>query len=504
LSGYKVAAIGMNFSALSRHGAFVAFLILYGAILALQLDHGLASGDGHGIVRTTQALLNSGRIDVSRPPGHPTTEFYLFGAVGWVLQKGFGADFDDKVYLVCQAIGAIATLIVFYDLLCRLGTTRLRALLATICLAFSAQFLLNAVDGEEFNFGLLFLLLAVWFLFVGSTRSNFGRLLLSIFCFALSTGCRPELVFAAIIFPIYCLLNPELGRKYALMSVALSAVAVLMVWLPILLMGIRAPYTAGMNLRESILGGVYRIIFQAFTPPVFLLLCWTLISALRELPRQIASRNLVFAISCTVSVIFLAVFFLHPSKAAHLLVALPFLLLLAVDRSLGLVLALAFFAVLGSLVNIDIFKDRQLVRPYFTAGSYFQAVHQKPYYRLNYLRKLFDQCEDRPAVIIGNAWPWDFEYHVERANLPLHEKDLRGEIKKDLPAFFSNGDHCVFLPPEAVYENALLSEWQRKGYAMKMDAKLYRTLFARYDVRSGASSATANVGDVSFNLFRID
>jgi hypothetical protein len=504
VSGYKIAAIDMSFSALSRHGAFVAFLILYGAILALQFDHGLASGDGHGIVRTTQALLNSGRIDVSRPPGHPTTEFYLFGAIGRVLQKGFGADFDDKIYLVCQAIGALATMIVFYNLVHRLGATRLRALLATICLAFSVQFLLNAVDGEEFNFGLLFLLFAVWLLFVGSNRPNFGRLLLSIFCFALSTGCRPELVFAAIIFPLYCLLNPELGRKYALLSVALSAVAVLMVWLPILLMGIRAPYTAGMNLRESILGGIYRIIFQAFTPLVFLLLCWTLIKALRELPRQIASRNLVFTISCTVSVIFLAVFFLHPSKAAHLLVALPFLLLLAVDRSRGLVLALAFFTVLGSLVNIDIFKDRQLVRPYFTAGSYLQTVHQKPYYRLSYLRKLFDQCEDRPAVIIGNAWPWDFEYHVERASLPLHEKDLHGEIKKDLPAFFSNGDHCVFLPPEAVYENALLSEWRRKGYAMKMDAKLYRTLFARYDVRSSGSSATANVGDVSFNLFRID
>src|SRR5205085_2365300 len=313
-------------------------------------NHGLASGDGHGIVRATQALLNSGRINVSRPPGHPTTEFYLFGAVGWVLQKGFGADFGDKVYLVCQAIGAIATLIVFYNLLCRLGTTRLRAFLATICLAFSAQFLLNAVDGEEFNFGLLFLLLAVRFLVVPSNSPNFGLLLLSIFCFALCTGCRPELVFAVIIFPVYCLLNPELGRKYALLSVALSAIAVLMVWLPILLMGIRAPYTAGMNLRESILGGVYRIIFQAFTLPIFLLLCWTLISALRELPRQIASRNLVFTISCTISVIFLAVFFLHPSKAAHLLVTMPFLLLLAFDRSLGLVLALAFFTLLGAVV----------------------------------------------------------------------------------------------------------------------------------------------------------
>src|SRR5205085_1501257 len=107
------------------------------------------------------------------------------------------------------------------------------------------------------------------------------------FSFALATGCRPELVFAVIIFPIYCLLNPDLGWKYALFSVALAGIAVVIVWLPILLMGIRAPYTAGMNLRESILGGVYRIVFQAFTPPAFLLLCWTLIAALREWRHQI-------------------------------------------------------------------------------------------------------------------------------------------------------------------------------------------------------------------------
>ena len=494
----------MNFSALSRHGAFVVLLLFYGAILALQFNHGLARGDGHGIVRATQALLNRGQLDVSRPPGHPTTEFYLFGATGWILQKVFGVEFDDIVYLVCQAAGALATLIIFYNLLCHLGATRVRALLAAICLAFSTQFLFNAVDGEEFNFGLLFLLVAVRFLIVRPGTPNFTRLSLSIFCFALATGCRPELVFAAIIFPIYCLLNSKLGWKYVFINVALTGMAVVIVWLPVLPLGIRAPYTAGMNLRESILGGVYRIIFQAFTPPVFLLLCWVLITAVRDLRKQMESKNFVFTMSCVVPLIFLAVFFLHPSKAAHLLVALPFLLLLAVRRSPVLLLSLTFFTLLGAVVTIDIFKDRQLTRPFFVSGSYFQAVLQKPYYRLNYLRKLFDQCQDRPAVIIGNAWPWDFEYHVEHVNLPLHEKDFHGEIKKGIPAFLSSGDHCIFLPPEAAYENALLAEWQRKGYAMKMDAKLYRTLFARYDVRSAISSATADVGEVSFTLFRIE
>src|SRR5258708_22729482 len=117
-----------------------------------------------------------------------------------------------------------------------------------------------------------------------------------------------------------------------------------------------------MNWGELILGGVCGISFQVFAPAVFLLLCWTLITALRDWPRQIQSRNFPFTISCIVPITFLAVFFLHPSKAAHLLVALPFLLMLAVDRSLALVLALAFFTLLGAVVNIVIFNDLQLTR----------------------------------------------------------------------------------------------------------------------------------------------
>ena len=141
------------------------------------------------------------------------------------------------------------------------------------------------------------------------------------------------------------------------------------------------------------------------------------------------------------------------------------------------------------------------MNPFLTRGTYFQAIEQKPYYKLTYLRTLSEQCESRPAVIVGNAWPWDFEYHIERENFSAREKDLHGQIKRDLPAFFSSGEHCVFLSPEAAYETALLKEWQRKGYALKMDAKLYRTLFARYDFRTALSSTTVEVSEVPFALF---
>src|SRR6266404_5296639 len=203
-----------------------------------QIDHGLASGDGHGIVRSVQTLLDNGQIDVSRPPGHPTTELYLFGGIGWILLKIFGVEFSDNVYLVVQAIAALATLIVFYEMLLRIGANRVRAVLATICLACSAQFLFNALDGEGFDFGLLFLLISARLLL---PPVNGRRLSLSIFCFALATGCRPELVFAAIIFPLCCLLDSKLGWKCALASIGVLALSILVVWFPVVLVGIRAP-----------------------------------------------------------------------------------------------------------------------------------------------------------------------------------------------------------------------------------------------------------------------
>jgi hypothetical protein len=487
---------------LSRHGAIILVLVVFATILGFQIDHGLASGDGHGIVRTVQTLLSSGKIDVSRPPGHPTTELYLFGAAGWILFSAFGIEFGDQIYLVCQALAALATLIVFYELLLRIGATRVRAVLATICLACSAQFLFNALDGEEFNFGILFLLIS--FRLLIPAPASVVRLSLSIFSFALATGCRPELVFAAIIFPIYCLLDVRLGWKYVAVAIFLCALSTLIVWSPILMTQVRAPYPSGMNLWASLFGAGYKLAFQSFGLPVFLLLIWILAASLMEVKPAFGRsfpENFVFIVSCLVPLIFFAVFFYYATKAAFVLVALPFLLLLAVQRSVILVSALTAATVASLFVAIDVFKDRQLTRPFLIPGSYFQAVEQKPYYKLDYLRKLSAQCENRPAVIIGNAWPWDFEYHIERNNFAAREQDLHGEIKRDLPTFFANGEHCVFMSPEAAYETALLKEWQQKGYAMKMDATFYRTLFARYDVHSALTTTTADVSGVPFALF---
>ncbi len=499
----------MNFPAarLLRHWLFLSVLALYGAVLLSQLNDGLASGDAHGIVRTMQALVENHRFEVSRPPGHPTTEFYLFGAAAWILKQGFGHKFDDQTYLVFQSLAALATLVVFYELLCRLGTRRWRASLAAVCLAFSAQYFSNAIDGEEFDFALLFLLVSVRLLILPPDSASTGRRLpLSIFCFALATGCRPEIVFAGLIFPVYCLLHPKLGWKSAIATLPIQAAAIFLIWLPVIFIGVRPPYTAGMNLRESILGGGYRLIFQCFTPPVFLLLCWILIRALRDWRKRVHDSfpsNFVFVASCLVAVIFFVVFFRHASKAAHVLVVVPFLLLLAVELPSILLLSLTAATLIGCFVSIDIFRDRQLVRPFLVPGSYFQAVYQKPHYKLAYLRELPHQCEDRPTVIIANAAPWDFEYHLARGNFSAREKILTDAIKPDLPAFFPReNDTCVLLPRDGACETRLLENWKSKGYSFKMDALLYRTLFARYNVTASLTNS-ASLGDISFSLFSI-
>jgi hypothetical protein len=158
---------------------------------------------------------------------------------------------------------------------------------------------------------------------------------------------------------------------------------------------------------------------------------------------------------------------------------------------------------IGCFVSIDIFQDRQLVRPFLVPGSYFQAVSQKPYYKLAYLRELPRQCDDRPTVIIANAAPWDVEYHLARGNFSAREEILTNGIKPELPAFFPReNDTCILLPRDGAYEMRLLENWMSKGYSFKMDALLYRTLFARYNVTTSLTNS-ASLGDISFSLFSI-
>jgi hypothetical protein len=206
-----------------------------------------------------------------------------------------------------------------------------------------------------------------------------------------------------------------------------------------------------------------------------------------------------------IPLIFFVVFFYYATKPAYVLVALPFVLFLVVRRSITFVVLLIAATVAGLFIDVDIFKDRQLVHPFLIPGVYFRAIYEKPYYKLHYIVGLSDQCETGPAVIIGSAWPWDFEYHIACGAFAADEESFDGKIQSKLSAFRPRkSPQCILLPPEAAYEIALLRDFREKGFAIKMDTLVYRTIFGRYDVTSRQTKSNVLIDDISVDLVRVN
>lgn len=452
-----------------------AFIVAYFAVCLSQINHGMASLDAHGIIRVVQTLIENHKIDISRPPGHPTTEFYIFGAIGWLLHL-FGHAFTERVYLLGQAVTAAATLVLFYELLRRMNVRSWPACLVVICLGFSAQFFANAIDGEEFIYALFFVLAATRFLIAEPPR-----LFMSILAFAIATGCRPEIIFAAVIYPIY-FACARTDRRRVIFAIAALALALAVMWLPVLITGVHAPYNENMNLKQALLVGGYKLIFQCFGIAVFGLLLVVLARACLQLRKRWPAafpKNLFTAFACILPLLFFTLFFRYPTKSAYVLAALPFLLIVATE-SRPLLLAIAVFSAIELSVKIDIFKDRQLTAPFLTCGSGIAAIEQKPFYRLEYLRAAGVQCGKEQTLVIADAAPWDFEYHIRRGTFPAEEK--RDALQK-IPAFIPrDASGCVMMPRDAAYVREMIENWRAHGYKVKMDAALYRTAFGRYDI----------------------
>jgi hypothetical protein len=497
------------------HCVFAVFLVTYAAVLAYQLGHGLASLDAHAIVKVTREHVDQHHLEVSRPPGHPTTEVYLFPAVAWVLRHGFNVGFDDRIYLVSQGIAGIAALGVFYALLLRMGTQPWSAVLASICLGLSPQFFFNSVDGEEFVLAIFFLTLSFYFLIGGGhSASSSGRMFAAICLFALATGCRPEVIFAGFLFPLYAVMDPKSDWRKALNILVIEVLAVAAVWLPIMLIGLRLPYTSGMNFSESILGGIYRLAFQCFTLPVFALICWVLVRSFLEWRRATDQRfpeNFIFIACCLTPVVFFVALFFHASKPSHALFALPLVLILVIRRSAGLLIAWTVAAMVGFFVTVDIFIERQLGRPHLASGSYFAATRQKPFYKLDYLQKILQQCGASPTAVIADVWRWDIEYHIAREAFAANE-----QVYRDVPVFVVAStagrrdtgqrpmppQNCLLLPRDGALHPDLVEDFAARGYRLKMDATLYRTLFSRYDVIT-PGARKGRIGNTNVELFPI-
>jgi hypothetical protein len=487
-----------------RHWLFLVVIAGYSFLAIPQLNHGLATLDSHGVVATIRNLADFHHVTLSHPPGHPTTEIYLYGAISLVLRGVFDKPFTDTIYMWLQFSVGIATACVFYEWLCRLKLSFCRAAGAVCCLVFSGQFLLNTIDGEEFVVAILFLLAAFRVLSIGEhERVSLIRIYISMLCFALAVGCRAELLPTGVIYPIFFYSRPELGFKRYIKALPVQIGLVTLVWLPtVLSIGIVPPYPSHLTWKLAVLGGVYKLIFQCFTLPVFVLFCWTLVSEAKKMKSDLIEpfpMNFILPASWVIGAMYPFLFFGFALKPAYVFVIVPFCLLLAARQSQVLLISLAVCTLVGLFINVDIFRDRRLTGLHLKPGVYFETTRQKPFYRLPYLRGLSKQCGENPIAVIGDVYMWDVDYNVARGSFQAEKRIIEDKNAK-VAVFSIPQSHCLLLTVDAPYHPALLQKLRLQGFSIMMDRMLYRRQFERYNVHSTVND-TATIMGVPVTLF---
>lgn len=480
-----------------RHWPAAAVIALFATFAVWSLPHGLGSVDGHGIVATVNQLVERHSVGVSRPPGHPTHEFYLLGGVAWLL-RSIGHPFGPTAFLVFQGVVAVAVAIIFYEWLLRLGILPLRAACGVFCLLASPQFLKQAADGEEFLTALLFLLLAVRVLSPYASDFRPWRIYGSIALFVAATGCRPELALFGLLNYIVFARYHRLGTTRVLAGLAVAALAFAIVWAPVLgSVGIVPPYDDGVDARHRLALWGYKLLFQAFGLPVALIFFGILAAALLRcrVRTESAVRDFDGAIAPWIAALYCVAFCAYPTKPAFLLVALPFLILLGLRSNRSLCLLLVLATAVDCCVGIDIVRDRRIGPPSLVPGAIRQAVAGKPCHRIGYLVQLV--AKSRPqTVVIGDAWSWDYAYAVERGKIAI--RSSAPNFAPEALVLDSDGTRLL-LPRDYISDQPLLRRLRDRGFVLVMDRLLWRTIHARYELSSG-NADLVSIEDVPVRL----
>jgi hypothetical protein len=494
-----------RFARLASHGWAIAVLLGFTALVLPTVGDGTGSFDSHDIIRSVRGLLDRHEIIISRPPGHPVSEIYLLGSAGWLLEHAFGGRFAETAFLSLQWLAAVITGAIFYGWLVRGSGSRLGATLALICLLLSPQFFQQTVDGDEFIFGLLFLLGAVSLLdLAGGSVPRWGRLTGSIVLFALATGCRPEFVLCgAVLFPLQLILWRIRDWRTWVGTAGAVIVVVTIVWLPILLShGLPKPLDMGLTLKDAILAWGYKLVFVCFGFPTSLALLATLLAVghvvyHRRDPARPGDPTASIAM-LLLALLFVGVFVFLPGKPAYALSSLPFLLWLTARWLRPAVLVgLAALTLANACVGIDVFVGRKLSAPYLTPGAVASALGGKAAHQLPYLQGLVKVPVGPKSAVLGGAWSWACAYHAERGGFPATAHPL--PIDGPTPyALHGSPDH-LFLPRESIWWTNQIHQLHLAGYEIVVDRLVWRTVYARYAVNQTVGD-TATIGDTPVRL----
>jgi len=450
---------------------------------------GISSQDAHGIIRVVNEQVQSGTIQVSRPPGHPLNEYWVLPNVVRLMHLGGGGPaLTPFGYSLYQLAGGLICLGFFWLLLGQFSISPARRLLATACLAFSPNFLITSSEGEEFNWGMACVfaaLLVLTRLSTGATKSPLAGWFLSVAFAVAASGYRVEYGGVALLAVFVTLLFSDQSWPRRIGLGVFACGLFLLIWMPVLLhQGVSPPYDNPLSILTRIAVGVYKIAFQSFGVVPFVIALTFLFQArgaFRILPPF--RQNLLGYWALWLVVIFFCLFFLYPTKILVVLPGVAFLILLGAayaERWTWSVFVLGCMAL--QLVHVDCFDNRQWVGPIVRPGLWAQDQVAKP----AAMRPRIDAGDQIAStgrhVVIVNVWAWSLDWQKQNAGwagVPDPESTYEGWFES-----YNFGPGMVASRSILDNHSKLLAAYVSQGYDLWVDKGLYRERYMRYNLNA--------------------
>ncbi|MCL4503724.1 MAG: hypothetical protein M1438_18000 [Deltaproteobacteria bacterium] len=468
---------------------FLVILSIYAAFTAPFLSSGLISNDSHGVINCVNNLVNYGNYVPSRPPGHPSSEIYLFLPLSLFLKGAFNRPFDWFTYNCIQYIGGIFTLLIFFILMKKLTADRIRVAFGSLTLALSTGYLCNSIDGGEFIFSLGCFLAAIYLVIKPPKIAAKGSYSIWVpILLALGTGFRPELILSVgCFYAILFYLQPY--KKVFLKNLFLQSIFILLVWLPVLWGGRRMqpPFALEQNFLARFVSVTYKIFFSAFSLPVFIVLCFIFYLGVRKLydDRQTLQPSNLFIIYLSISAIVInfAANFYYPAKTDFFLITVPFFIVLASSFDSRYWLTILLIAtVISTVITIDVMENRKFVGPILKESYYRTFLSNKSKYKLKYLSSVFSRTfEGKKIIVVLDCWRWDLDYNINEKNqlIPLQKEEA-----SDNWVYRRTGTEKaeIFLPRESLNNLALFRLYADEGYKIFADRLVLKRTFFRHQI----------------------
>jgi hypothetical protein len=492
--------VATRFLCLSAAGLLAGYLIL-GWIGS---SCGISSLDANGIIHVVNDRLRTGSVEISRPPGHPLSEYWMLPNLVRIMPTAH--ILSPFAYGLYQMMGGLFSLVLFWLLLREVPISPTRRLLAVACLAFSPQFLITSSDGEEFLWGMGFVFIAVLIvsrLSRGAMKHPFTAWCTAVVCAVAASGYRIEYgaVALLVVFGTLLFSDQSWPRKFSLGGLALVLLAIL--WTPVLIhQGMAPPYPNPLSLKTRLAIGIYKIVFHASGLLPILIASAFVFQArgsIRLLPPF--GGNILSYWSLGLAVIFFCLFFVYPTKILEVLPGMAFLIWLGAVHA-GRWTWACFVAACISLplIHLDCFRDRQWTGVKPQPSLWTQSLAEKPALLRPELDAASRLAETGPHVVITSIWPWSMAWQKEHAAWPGLPEPKRESL--DFAEAYSVGPGIVASRNILDNDTADLKSYIQKGYEIWIDKKLYREMYMRYDL-SAPTPQTAVVEGIPCRVVEV-